>query len=391
MKDSTKLWLSCAPFILIGAAFLLSPMIGDFIAQRREAAWKKDPLTMQITVSKPTEASSPLRTDTGGDMQVFEIGLLRLAMPAKGVRGAGASSGNRIATTSTASGGGSAGSSRGHRHAHNDIAYGSQHQFTGPGYDYKLDIKQGCLCVGDQRICIVDTPKLVLLESTGEIKSVTEISVSFPPLKGSPADVAALVALSQKYARTPRSEFGEEQWRLDPLTTKLEVNSPGEAESASQWMGFKEHIVFENAMLRLVIPAGNPGITSRQISGKIATHQSSDGIGNGTTGRHGTAASDPHAHGNWLAGGSAHHVFSGPGYKFTFDIIQGCLCIQGRRVCIVDTPKLVILDRTGHIKSVEELKVIYKKLIGKPEDIRSLVKMAKEFAAPTPPPIPPAH
>ena len=88
----------------------------------------------------------------------------------------------------------------------------------------------------------------------------------------------------------------------------------------------------------------------------------------------------PHNYQRWRAGCSVHHVFSGPSYKYTFDIIQGCLCIKGQRVCIVDKPKLVILDQSGSIKSVRELTVDYPKPTGKPEDIAALVKSAQKFA-----------
>ncbi len=381
MKESTKFWLSCTPFLLIGVAVLLSSSFSEFMAQRRMEAWKRSPLTMQISLASATEASSPLRTETGGDMQVFEIGLLRLARPAKGVRGGGASSGNRIASTSIYSGGGSSGSSRGHRHAHNDIAYGSRHQFTGSGYDFSLDVRQGCLCIGDQRICIVDTPKLVLLDASGEIKSVTELSVSYPPLKGTVADVAALIDRAQKYAKVPPEQFAEEPWRMDPLQCQLQIKSAHEATCDSRWSGTETSLRFETALLRLIIPiTGEAGTSSTQPSGVVTTAQPLDEVAQGVRGSHGSTASSPHSYRRWRAGYSTHHTFSGPGYKYTFDIIQGCLCIQGQRVSIVDRPKLVILDPDGTIKSVRELTVDYPKPIGKPADLAVVVKMAREFS-----------
>ena len=264
MKDSTKLWLVSLPFLLVGLAVVFTPLAREYMARRREEAWKKDPLTMQITVSKATEASSPHRYDSAGGMLFFEIGLLRLVMPAEGALGGGASSGCRIATTFTGTGGGSSGSGGGHQNSHREVPYGSEHVFSGPGYHYKFDVRQGCFCIGDRRICIVDTPKLIALESTGEIASVTDLSVSHPPLKGTASDIAALIDRAQKYAKVPPSEFGEEAWRMDPLQCQMQVKSVAEASSNSRFRGFGTNIVFETALVRLVIPeGGNAGSSSQ--------------------------------------------------------------------------------------------------------------------------------
>lgn len=381
MKDSTKLWLVSLPFLLVGLAVVFTPLAREYMARRREEAWKKDPLTMQITVSKATEASSPHRYDSAGGMLFFEIGLLRLVMPAEGALGGGASSGCRIATTFTGTGGGSSGSGGGHQNSHREVPYGSEHVFSGPGYHYKFDVRQGCFCIGDRRICIVDTPKLIALESTGEIASVTDLSVSHPPLKGTASDIAALIDRAQKYAKVPPSEFGEEAWRMDPLQCQMQVKSVAEASSNSRFRGFGTNIVFETALVRLVIPeGGNAGSSSFQSTTTIATPHAKDEVDSAVKAKSGSTATSPHAYRKWRAGCSTHHVISGPGYKFTFDIIQGCLCINGQRVCIVDKPKLVVLDQVGSIKSVGELTVEYPNPTGKPEDIAALVKSARKFA-----------
>lgn len=381
MKDSTKLWLVSLPFLLVGLAVVFTPLVRDYMARRREEAWKNDPLTMQITVSKATEASSPHRYESAGDVLFFEIGLLRLKMPVEGARGGGGSGGSRIATTSTGTGGGSSASGGGHQHSHRDVPYGSEHEFSGPGYYYKFDVRQGCFCIGDRRICIVDTPKLIALEFTGEIASVTELSVSHPPLKGSAGDVVALIDRAQKYAKVPPSEFSEEAWRMDPLQCQMQVKSVAEASSNSRLRGVGKEILFETALLRLVIPEGGiAGSSSSQSTTTIATPQAKDEVDSVVKSKSGSTATSPHAYRKWRAGCSTHHVISGPGYYFTFDIIQGCLCIKGQRVCIVDTPKLVILDQVGRIKSIRELTVEYPKPTGKAEDIAGLGKMGERFA-----------
>jgi hypothetical protein len=54
--------------------------------------------------------------------------------------------------------------------------------------------------INGQRVCIVDTPKLVILNSDGSIKSVRELTVTYPKPSGSPADIQALTQTARKFA-----------------------------------------------------------------------------------------------------------------------------------------------------------------------------------------------
>ncbi len=382
MRESAKFWLSCTPFLLIGVAVLLSSSFSEFMAQRQAEVWKRDPLAVEVTVSSVTDAYSGIRTQTTGNVLLCELGLLRLALPVKGARGGSFSSGTRIATASTSGGGGSSGSSGGsHHHSYKEVAYGSHHEFSGPGYDFKFDVRHGCLCIDDQRICIVDTPKLVVPESSGAIKSVTELSVSYPPLTGSPVIIAALIDRAQQYAKLSTADATEFSWRTDALAARLEVTTATEAASESRIRVAPLELIFETAFLRLVIPAANSTRgNSHQAQFLVATTKPGDEVQAGLEGWSSSSPATSNDYRKWRAGCGTHHIFVGPGYKYTFDIIQGCLCIKGQRVSIVDTPKLVILNPDGSIKSVCELTVDSPKPTGKPEDIKALVKTAREFA-----------
>jgi hypothetical protein len=210
MKDSTKVWLSCSPLLLVGLAVLLSPLFKEFMARKQEAAMRSDPLTMQVDVMAPTEATSQYREKAGVDRLVFEIALLRLAMPAKGVSESISGSDYQIASSRE---GGSSSFTRAngkHSVSNKDVSNGSRQEFSGPGYRYVFDTKQGCLCIGDRRICIVDTPKLVVLGEDGSIASVTELNVPHPQLNGSASDVASLIAIAKNYAKMPPAEVLKE-------------------------------------------------------------------------------------------------------------------------------------------------------------------------------------
>ncbi len=210
MKDSTKVWLSCSPFLLVGLAVLLSPLFHEFMARKEEAALRSDPLTMQIDVRASTEAASQYREKVGVDRLVFEIALLRLVMSAKGLSEGGSGGSAQIATRYEGGGSGSSSVNGYHRRSNEDFSYGSRHEFSGPGYKYRFDIQQGCLCMGERRICIVDTPKLVILGADGSIASVTDLNVAHPPLNGSASDVAPVIAIAKNYAKVPSAEILKE-------------------------------------------------------------------------------------------------------------------------------------------------------------------------------------
>jgi hypothetical protein len=64
--------------------------------------------------------------------------------------------------------------------------------------------------MGERRICIVDTPKLVILGADGSIASVTDLNVAHPPLNGSASDVASVIAIAKNYAKVPSAEILKE-------------------------------------------------------------------------------------------------------------------------------------------------------------------------------------
>lgn len=211
MKNSTKLWLSCSPLLLIGLSVFLSPLLHGFMTRKQEATLRSDPLTMKVDVTAETEAISSLNAKVGGNRLVIEIALVRLVMPAKGRSSGRSRDSVQIATRYEGGGGGSSGASDNHRHSSEDISFGSRHEFSGPRYKYGFDVKQGCLCLGERRICIVDTPKLVVLGADGNIVSVTDLNVSYPPLKGSASDVNSLIASAKNYAKLTPAEILKKQ------------------------------------------------------------------------------------------------------------------------------------------------------------------------------------
>jgi hypothetical protein len=209
MKNSTKLWLSCLPFLLMLVGVGVVPLYQSYQENQIQQQQKNTPLTSTITVTDRLEVRSGSLSRRTNASCVHEIGLVRIVMPTSSQRGESTTRLDlKIATPVIDHGSSGSNSSGNLKHTHRAIPHGTRHTVSGPGFRYSFDYIQGCVCTGGQRINMLDKPQLIYLDRTGSVQSIEPLPPQTISISGNPEAVQKIKEIAQKYANGDDSGSG---------------------------------------------------------------------------------------------------------------------------------------------------------------------------------------